>query len=120
MKEPDKTTDSMDRLSALIVCRNMEIEELVEQNRNYVELIKSLVSSLSRIEILQSQSYEFLNDDKKMAEHFRLQLPIVQGIDSRVACQNIHEYVLRKDYDKEAAKEALMDVHGRLCLEEAL
>ena len=42
MKEPDKTTDSMDRLSALIVCRNMEIEELVEQNRNYVELVKML------------------------------------------------------------------------------
>ena len=123
MKEPDKNTDSIDRLFALIACRNKEIEELIEQNRNYLELIKSLVSTVHTVDLWNSESYAFLNDNKRLAEHFKRKMPeveAVQGLESRATCGSIHAYVLREDYDKEAAKEALMDVHGRLCLEGAV
>ena len=92
MKEPDKTTDSMDRLSALIVCRNMEIEELVEQNRNYVELVKMLTG-------FNFAEKSALNDSVNIIRR---------------------EHVSNNSYDKEAAINALKDIHERFLVEGAL
>ena len=80
----------------LIDAMAKKILNLEEEKKQYIELCLYLVSEQYKLERLQRESYSFLDDDKKMAEHFRLSIPITQGLNNQMIMKKIHRHVQDK------------------------
>lgn len=92
---------------AVISCLIKENKQLKKELDDQTELTMSLISGQHKVEKLQQKSYKFLDDDKKMAEHFRLKIPLTQGFYIRMKIEEIHNYVEENPIDGKAAARAL-------------
>ncbi|WP_299079098.1 hypothetical protein [uncultured Paraglaciecola sp.] len=88
----------------------MDEDKLLEVIKGHRELIKFLLHWIGEIENLQNESYGFINDDKKVAELFRMRMPVIQGLDSSLMVRRVHEYVEKNSFDKKAAGEAVRQI----------
>lgn len=85
----------------------MTVDDLENALEDYFILCCILISDHYKMEELQRQSYAFLNDDKKMAEHFRLNIPMVQGFEARKIFKQVHEYVKKNELKHRDALKAI-------------